>query len=89
MAIVSIVGVKTCRVIVGMMTKGDRMKTRKKITPIFPFTISVAGSQYQTSASSESAAISKAAYRYAMDNGMDVRLVQWKIRNKEIEVKII
>ena len=67
------------------------MKHGNKIAtiPLPIFTVTIGNTPYTTSAYTSHAAISKAAYRYGMDNGIGVGLVQWKIRNKELMVDVV
>lgn len=66
------------------------MKHTKKSTklPLLTFNVIINLHSYTTSASSPSAAISKAAYRYAQEMDMAVGLVQWKIKHGELKVEV-
>ena len=52
------------------------------------FHVTINGDSFDTYASSSNAAVSKCAYKYAVRNGDQVALVQWKIRNGELRVKV-
>lgn len=63
------------------------MKTSPS-NPMLTYHVTINGDSFDTTASSSSAAISKCAYKYAVRNGDQVALVQWRIRNGELRVKV-
>jgi len=64
------------------------MKTSstKPSMPIYRVTIN--GEEFDTTASSPQAAISKCAYKFAFRHGERVELVQYNIRNGKIRVHV-
>ena len=64
------------------------MKTSPSASkPIF-YHVTINGDSFDTMASNPQSAISKCAYKYAVRNNDQVALVQWKIRNGELRVKV-
>lgn len=51
-----------------------------------PYEVTIKDQIITTWANSESIAISNAAYRYGLQEGKDVKLILWKIKNNELEV---
>lgn len=55
----------------------------------FLFAVYIEGQEFQTYASNSQAAISKAAYRYAAQVGKGVGIIQWKIKQGELNVESV
>lgn len=51
------------------------------------YRVFISGEQFDTHASNPQAAISKAAYRLAALRGVGVGLIQWKLKNREIDAE--
>jgi len=64
------------------------MKTKPSNDKSTQYHVSINSDSFDTTASSPAAAISKCAYKYGVKNGEQVALVQWKIRNGELRVKV-
>ena len=64
------------------------MKTSPSNKQQSTFHVTINGDSFDTMASTPAAAVSKCAYKYAVRNGDQVALVQWKIRNGELRVKV-
>lgn len=63
------------------------MKTSPS-NPMLTYRVTINNDQFDTMASTPQAAVSKCAYKYAVRNGDQVALVQWRIRNGELRVKV-
>lgn len=63
------------------------MKTSPSNQKSTLYHVTINSDEFDTIASSQSAAISKCAYKYAVRHNDQVALVQWKIRNGELRVK--
>ena len=64
------------------------MKTSPSNQKSSIFHVTINGDQFDTMASNPQSAISKCACKYAVRNNDQVALVQWKIRNGELRVKV-
>jgi hypothetical protein len=64
------------------------MKTSPSVSKPTLYHVTINGDSFDTMASNPQSAISKCAYKYAVKNGDQVALVQWKIRNGELRVKV-
>ena len=50
--------------------------------------VTIDGEEFDTTASNQQAAISKCAYKYGFRMGIQVALVQYKIKKGELRVKV-
>lgn len=64
------------------------MKTSPSASKSTLYHVTINSDTFDTIASTPQAAISKCAYKYAVRNNDQVALVQWKIRNGELRVKV-
>jgi len=64
------------------------MKTSPSASKATLYHVTINGDSFDTTASNHQSAISKCAYKYAVRNNDQVALVQWKIRNGELRVKV-
>jgi len=64
------------------------MKTSPSASKLTLYHVTINGDSFDTLASTPAAAVSKCAYKYAVRNGDQVALVQWKIRNGELRVNV-
>lgn len=62
-------------------TPGNPQREKSKYNK---YCVIIGGCNYETSALTNKAAISKAAYKFSQDTGESVGLVQWKIREGKL-----
>ena len=58
-------------------------------TPKTRYIVEIDSLPLTTYAVSDKGAVSNAAYQYARAKGEDVKLIQWRIKNGELEWKIV
>jgi hypothetical protein len=61
----------------------------KPATNKVPYTVTLDGQIFLTYAHNEAGAISNVAYRYAIQEDMDVKLVMWKIKQDELDCEVL
>lgn len=70
-----------------MKTKPSNIQS--KLQSKSPYEVAIKDQILTTWANSESQAISNAAYRYGLQERIDVKLILWKIKNSELECKAV
>jgi hypothetical protein len=70
--------------------KESPKSTRRTISGCkkFKYRVIIDDTPYDTWAFNEEAAVSNAAYRYALDNDEEVGLIMWKIKNDELDMEV-
>jgi len=67
----------------------NNLKHPKTPTPKTRYIVEIDTLPFTTYAITNKGAVSNAAYQYARVKGEDVKLVQWRIKNGELECKIV
>lgn len=67
-------------------TPGNPQREKTKFNK---YNVVINGYDYQTSALTSKAALSKASFRYANDVGEEVGLIQWKLREGKLSHDVV